>query len=1749
MVRKSWVLVTAVVLLCTGVLTVGAMAVDVLHKVAAEPSALTVQSEAEIVGLAPTAIGEANTAAAVVGEEASAELTNAGASVPKVKKEALVSNTGEPLGYIIASHVSLNPPVGGRACAFDLSPGTAAPPDTLCGYMMTPFADDPRPTLEDVDFVESPCGWGQIDFSIPLNHRKIGDGWNSWSHGYTGDVYYSNGAASVTITLPPGSCAFYFYVEPNPYDVIQFTAETADGTSSGSFSADGQGGAAYVGVCCDDIQTVTISTDDGVTDFAIGEFGIACYCEPVFGACCDYEVDPDTCTNEVAPGDCTGPYKRWALDEDCDEWDCDHAGACCVEETCHYLDPYECDQLGGEYLGDGTTCDPNPCLCADHWVDAPGGWTGTTCGAGDDCDLRSGEEVIYAVNIPTAGTWAIDLCGSTYDTYLFVGTSCCGAELGSIDDYCGLQSYLEVTVGPGTIYVDIEGYGGCGDYDLQVYQIGMGACCVETECVGDMFEPECTALGGDHFEGESCDTFVCPGGCPESDIWITVVTDPYPSETTWQLTQQPGGTVIATGGPYSSAGTTYFHEVCVTDDGCYDFTIYDSYGDGIYSPGGYEVAFNGTVVYSCIGSGWDGREESVLDIGGCIFAGACCEDTGCTNDVLEADCAGHWVGAFTECGDGSDCDGDGWTDYCEIAMGDEQDCNENGIPDSCDIAEGTSTDCQPNGIPDECEADCNENGIADECDIADCDTTTPFEEHAWCLDCQPDGIPDGCQLGGDKGDKDVLWDNGLPNGDNAMACQFGGQVVDAMVVDDFELTSGATINDLHWYTSEQPAFTWSGQVRVEVYPDSGGAPDESGGATAALWVPVDGGAVTRTYYGPSPSNPSSDGYIYDLTEINITLGPGIWWIGMATAGDEGGSGQSFWEVSHSDADVVMSETYLRSPITFGVASFTPFSVLAGTPPYDASFTITSTGGAGGGDCNGNLIPDDCDIEGGTSVDCQPNGIPDECEPDCQPNGIADECDIRDCDPDDPDCQDCNGDGIPDSCNIADCDEEENWCQDCQPNGVPDMCDIESEASTDCNDNGIPDDCECLNDCDGDGAPDICDPDCDGNDTSDVCDMLRCGLYDPHYDCPAGNEYAWCHDCNDNGILDACDAAAYKGRGEGVMYAPTEDDDAALRQAISDALGGAPCDYYDARAGTPTVAEMEAYAAVYTWVNYAYSDNVMMGDNLADFADGGGVVVLGQWTLCTAGNCLSGRIMTEAGYNPATATTATSASSDYAGDGVSCIHEGVTAYTASYRDDISAVAGAITDGTWTDGQAASAMWEEGPSVYYRPGSPHAPYGATGEHGLVIANMTANCGGGEGAGDCNGNCIPDDCDITAGTSGDCNENDIPDECEPDCNSNGTPDDCDVEQGGMPDCNGNLIPDECEVPPICPDCPDCQPDGVPDECQLDPDCNGDEVPDECQLDPDCNGNGVPDDCDLFDCDREQGRDELYCQHVIPGDEGVGAGGLLATGSDLVQGYTAVDNFTLEDGAGIETVQWQNLYFSGASDCPDVHYVEIRFYADVSGAPGDLLATYTDVPHTKALHPRPWVFDTYPVYDCVGTLEPAFNAEAGVSYWVAVIGDPTPCAGTLGWMASPDAPPGDASYYQDTGTGWAWSDADLAFCLFGASGPPCNDCNENGIPDDCELCGDLDGDEDVDYTDYTMFLAAFGEAADGDPVQDYCCDYDDSGVVGLGDYQTWIQCYRDFIGDPLAGPPSGPQPEIEVAPTVRPAERAPGLRPRTTR
>jgi PEP-CTERM motif len=169
-------------------------------------------------------------------------------------------------------------PAAARADIFldPLTGSTGAPPATVGGIPVTAFPDDARPVFGTVADVPAPGG-GSVLLGPPHSHREIGSGWATWSHGYTGDVYYTGGPTSDTLTMPAGTTAFYLYVEPNPFGehpiTVTATSSTGD-TVTMTLSVEGSAGAEFIGVYTTSGQTIASIGLSSTTDFAVGEFGI-----------------------------------------------------------------------------------------------------------------------------------------------------------------------------------------------------------------------------------------------------------------------------------------------------------------------------------------------------------------------------------------------------------------------------------------------------------------------------------------------------------------------------------------------------------------------------------------------------------------------------------------------------------------------------------------------------------------------------------------------------------------------------------------------------------------------------------------------------------------------------------------------------------------------------------------------------------------------------------------------------------------------------------------------------------------------------------------------------------------------------------------------------------------------------------------------------------------------------------------------------------------------------------------------------------------------------------------------------------------------------------------------------------------------------------------------------------------------------------------------------------------------------------
>ena len=272
------------------------------------------------------------------------------------------------------------------------------------------------------------------------------------------------------------------------------------------------------------------------------------------------------------------------------------------------------------------------------------------------------------------------------------------------------------------------------------------------------------------------------------------------------------------------------------------------------------------------------------------------------------------------------------------------------------ISYGTASDCNGNGVDDASElgpdTDCDSSGVLDECE--------------GLTDCDANGVPDVCEGAGVPND---LFENATP-------MDLNGQVTGNTECAGEEATFGDQCSTAA-FTGDGPDVFYSISL-VEA-------------GTIDLWTcnsdydtdlsihNLDGSVVVCD--GDSGDDEAADGCVQYASRINTLLQAGDYVVRV------GG-----WQGA------------------------------TGTFVLDSSFSNVL-------DCNGNGQPDDEDIAGGVSEDCNGSMIPDECEidatTDCDGNAVLDECETL---------PDCDGDGI------SDCEAIAEGAQDCDANGIPDTCD-------------------------------------------------------------------------------------------------------------------------------------------------------------------------------------------------------------------------------------------------------------------------------------------------------------------------------------------------------------------------------------------------------------------------------------------------------------------------------------------------------------------------------------------------------------------------------------------------------------------------------------------------------------------------------------------------------------------------------------
>lgn len=193
----------------------------------------------------------------------------------------------------VAMLAALMVPAAARSTPVYVDLGTAVPPAALGPYSMLPFDTVPQAALPDYTDTSTipgspvPGDLRIIDSGGIVNKRAVPASWPSWSHGYTGPVFF-RGDTFVNILLPPNTKAFYFYAQPK------------DQSSPITLYAGSDDGSCHTSTFGTIVGPVTVGNSDAVgfgfyetgeglylrrisvygvassaNGFAIGEFGIA----------------------------------------------------------------------------------------------------------------------------------------------------------------------------------------------------------------------------------------------------------------------------------------------------------------------------------------------------------------------------------------------------------------------------------------------------------------------------------------------------------------------------------------------------------------------------------------------------------------------------------------------------------------------------------------------------------------------------------------------------------------------------------------------------------------------------------------------------------------------------------------------------------------------------------------------------------------------------------------------------------------------------------------------------------------------------------------------------------------------------------------------------------------------------------------------------------------------------------------------------------------------------------------------------------------------------------------------------------------------------------------------------------------------------------------------------------------------------------------------------------------------------------
>jgi hypothetical protein len=1278
---------------------------------------------------------------------------------------------------------------------------------------------------------------------------------------------------------------------------------------------------------------------------------------------------------------------------------------------------------------------------------------------------------------PAGGAWG-QL--GTDMSFCLTGGNCPDIFGACCDDYTGLctdavewgQCTPPLRFTPDTFCADITPT--CG---------ARGACCdAGLNCVLTGFQSECDAIGGRFFAGESCDTFQCPADCTHRiDLW-DCYGDGWNGNTLDVLVN--GVTVLSQITLANGTGPeSHFFQAAT---GATIQTIYYPIGGWPYEP--YYFIYNGAGQLI----GQDGVQGSdcyqqptgITVIGGCSFPckslGACCyEDGTCTYECDAVTCeakGGYWQGSGSQCGS-CPC-------FVPCPPGASQE------PEPC--GEDTDGGCDsptPVFAPIACGETVCGTAWAN-VSLRDTDWyqtfTTTFNKFTWTVECQVPVLAFIIQPG-----PNYCSDLVILGSATAGECQ------------PATISTGCLSPGEYWFWVGPSA--WSDWPCQQHY--TAALTCESCSPPPGLGAEVCDEYISRVQVAEidNPSGCETDCYYGDYTYLTATLPYGVSTPCIVT------NGNPIWTADYCRVwiDWNHDSVFVASEIV---------GTLPGVGPY--VFDITPPAGALYGPArmrlrldyaNSNPSPCGCTTYGEVEdYTVNVTEVPGAC---CWSDGT---CTLELMSA-------CGGyyAGPLTACAAADCND----------NGSDDFCDILSGYSADCDANGIPDECQPYVDCNGNGVVDFCDiaygdsQDCNENGVPDECDIAN------------GTSL----DCQPDGIPDECQLNG--GLALQIDDGSTENSWGASTETcwINHFTGTGVVKNVATCFGSPAYPGSSGVTPGMVFHVYVWSDPNGDGNP----SDG---VLLGQVDGTVDAGSIDTDVVQAVAINPPVNVSG----SFFIGASVN------SAEWPAPADD---------DG-WTG--APDQGFLSFNSVPYDPTdwTNLYPMSVLGYPTTVFILRTVSSGGA----DCNGNGIPDDCDTGGGGSQDCEPNGIPDECEPDCDHDGYPDECVIQYcEGAPwcsDCNLNGVPDGCDITDGASQ--DCNLNGVPDECEIgsgrSEDCNDNGILDECDIANchgerfccDCNLDGVPDVCEIWGGPGAPARDELLW------DDGSSEFSLgLAAGGELCW----MAHFSVPDPGLLQVIQtcFGTPLYPGESGVSAGQPVRVYVWSDPNGDGNPSDAAFlgesqgaveggsidTDQLQTIAINIP--VSGSFFVGASVVTTSgyPAPMDQNGPQYdqafvWFnAVPFDPTnlatqydmtdigyPCNWLLRAEVYFGAPPNDCNdngFLDACDIGVEWG----GYCY---SNTPCfpfeceSDWNHNGIPDDCELCGDLDNDANVDLDDYWMFFDAFGTCV-GQPKYNAAADMDGDGCVTLLDYQAWRMCYKMANGKEFVAPKPKPMPYPAVS------------------